>query len=165
MQIHGSCFVDLYAGTGAVGIEAVSRGAAMVWFAENSPPALAALRANLAALKISHGFTIEERGVGAVLQRLAKVDHGVDVVFLDPPYEAEAEYEGTLSFLGSARGKGLLSVDALVVAEHGSKASLAERYGRLERYRVVKQGDAALSFYRVAVAAEDVAANPPIVND
>jgi 16S rRNA (guanine(966)-N(2))-methyltransferase RsmD len=153
-RIQGCCFVDLYSGTGAVGIEAISRGAMMVWFAENAPPALAALRANLASLKISHGFTIEERGVGAALQRLAKVDRGVDVVFLDPPYEAEAEYEGTLSFLGSARGKPLLASDAVVIAEHSSKASLSEKFGGLERYRVVKQGDAALSFYRAAEEIE-----------
>jgi 16S rRNA (guanine966-N2)-methyltransferase len=150
-KIDGCCFIDLYAGTGAVGIEAVSRGAAMVWFAENAAPALAAMRANLAALKISRGTTIEDRGIGAVLQRLVKIDRGVDVVFLDPPYEAEAEYEGTLSFLGSVRGRGMLADDVVVIAEHSSKAALAERYGGLERYRVVKQGDAALSFYRMAV--------------
>jgi len=154
-RIEGCCFVDLYAGTGAVGIEAISRGAAMVWFAENAVPALAAMRANLAALKIARGFTIEDRGVGAILQRLAEVqkrggDKGVDVVFLDPPYEAEAEYEGTLNFFGSARGRGLLASDAVVIAEHSSKVSLSERYGGLEQYRVVKQGDAALSFYRMA---------------
>ena len=64
-RIDGCRFVDLYAGTGAVGIEALSRGAAHVWFAENAEPALASLRQNLAALKISQGFTLEDRGVGA----------------------------------------------------------------------------------------------------
>src|SRR5487761_781431 len=69
-RLDGCRFVDLYAGTGAVGIEALSRGAAHVWFAENAEPALASLRANLAALKIARGFTLEPRGVGAMLQRL-----------------------------------------------------------------------------------------------
>jgi 16S rRNA (guanine(966)-N(2))-methyltransferase RsmD len=147
---NGACFVDLYAGTGAVGIEAISRGATQAWFAENSPPALAAMRANLAALKIAKGFTVEDRGVGAALQRLAKLERAVDIVFLDPPYEAEAEYEGTLSFFGSVRGRALLAEHAIVIAEHSSKAKLAERFGGLEQYRVLKQGDAALSFYRIA---------------
>ena len=146
-RIEGCRFVDLYAGTGAVGIEALSRGAAHVWFAENAEPALASIRQNLAALKIGRGFTLEDRGVGAMLQRLGKLGQTVDLVYVDPPYEAEAEYEGTLNFLGSARGRQTLAPDALVVAEHSSKAKLAARYGALEHTRLVKQGDAALSFF------------------
>jgi 16S rRNA (guanine966-N2)-methyltransferase len=146
-RIPESRFVDLYAGTGAVGIEAISRGATHVWFAENSEPAIASLRANLTALKIVHGYTLEDRGTGALLQRLAKLTTPLDLVFLDPPYEAAAEYEGTLSFLGSVRGRQLLSPDALVIAEHSSKAQLAQRYGALHHTRLLKQGDAALSFY------------------
>jgi 16S rRNA (guanine(966)-N(2))-methyltransferase RsmD len=146
-RLDGCRFVDLYAGTGAVGIEAISRGAEHVWFAENAEPALAALRQNLAALKISRGFTLEDRGVGAMLQRLGKLPQPVDLVFLDPPYEAEDEYAGTLNFFGSVRGRALLVPDALVVAEHSSKVKLAMRYGALEHTRLVKQGDAALSFF------------------
>lgn len=146
-RIAGSRFVDLYAGTGAVGIEAISRGAEHVWFAEKAAPAIAAMRANLATLKIEGGYSLEIRGVGAMLERLAKMSQPVDIVFLDPPYEAEAEYTGKLNFLGSARGRGVLAEDALVIAEHGSKARLAGRYGALEQTRMLKQGDAALSFF------------------
>ncbi|MDW5267744.1 MULTISPECIES: 16S rRNA (guanine(966)-N(2))-methyltransferase RsmD [Acidobacteriaceae] len=154
-RLEGCCFVDLYAGTGAVGIEALSRGAAHVWFAENADPALASLRANLTALKISSGFTVEPRGVGAVLQKLGKLTQQIDLVFLDPPYEAEAEYSGTLSFLGSARGREMLAPDALVIVEHTKKAKLAARYGALEHTRLVKQGDATLSFFAFAAAKEN----------
>lgn len=157
-HIEGCRFVDLYAGTGAVGIEALSRGASHVWFAENAAPALASLRANLSSLKIGRGFTVEDRGVGAVLQRLGKLTQPVDVVFLDPPYEAEAEYTETLGFLGSARGRQMLAADALVIAEHGSKAKLAARYGALVQVRVVKQGDAALTFF--AFPAEEKNLHP-----
>ena len=153
-RIEGCRFVDLYAGTGAVGIEAISRGATHVWFAENAEPALASVRQNLTALKIGRGFTVEDRGVGAMLQRLGKVGQLMDVVFLDPPYEAEAEYAGTLNFLGSARGRGTLAADAVVIAEHSSKAKLAGRYGALEHTRLVKQGDAALSFFAFPAAEE-----------
>jgi 16S rRNA G966 N2-methylase RsmD len=182
-RVAGSRFADLYAGTGAVGIEAISRGAAQVWFAERGAAALAAIRANLKALGIARGFAIEERGVGAWLERMvragatghaegARADRGfarmnadgeteefagwgaevVDIVYLDPPWKAEAEYEKTLQLLGSARGRVVLAPGAVVVAEHGSKAQLAARYGELVKARVVKQGDAALSFY--AIAAE-----------
>jgi 16S rRNA (guanine(966)-N(2))-methyltransferase RsmD len=154
-RVSGCRFVDLYAGTGAVGIEALSRGATHVWFAENSEPALASIRQNLAALKIDRGFTVEDRGVGAMLQRLGKISQLVDLVYIDPPYEAEAEYAGTLNFLGSARGRGTLAPGALVIAEHSSKAKLAERYGALEHTRLVKQGDAALSFFAFPAAAQN----------
>lgn len=143
-------FVDLYAGTGAVGIEALSRGASHVWFAENAEPALESLRQNLAALKINRDFTLEDRGVGAMLQRLSKLQQPVDLVYLDPPYEAEDEYAGTLNFFGSVRGRAILSPHALVVAEHGSKEKLLTRYGALEQTRLLKQGDAALSFFSPA---------------
>ena len=110
--------------------------------------ALAALRKNLTELRITQGFTLEDRGVGALLQRLSKAQP-VDVVFLDPPYEAENEYSGTLNFFGSERGRALLAADALVVAEHSSKTKLAERHGALVKSRFLKQGDAALSFFVV----------------
>jgi len=149
-RIEGARFLDLYAGTGAVGIEALSRGAAHVWFAENAAPALAALRDNLAALKIGCNHTVEDRGTGALLQRLGKLGGLIDLVYLDPPYEAEAEYDGTLSFLGSARAQAGLAPGALVVAEHSSKSSLAARYGNLHQTRTKKQGEAALTFYAPA---------------
>lgn len=149
-RLDGCRFVDLYAGTGAVGIEAMSRGAAHVWFAENAEPALASLRANLSALKISRGFTLEDRGTGAMLQRLGKLPEPVDIVYLDPPYEAEDEYEGTLNFFGSVRGRAIVAPSGVVVAEHSSKEKLAMRYGGLEQTRLLKQGDAALSFFSLA---------------
>jgi 16S rRNA (guanine966-N2)-methyltransferase len=149
-RLDGCRFVDLYAGTGAVGIEALSRGAAHVWFSENAEPALASLRQNLTALKITRDFTLEDRGTGAMLQRLSKLSQPVDLVYLDPPYDAEDEYSGTLNFFGSVRGRAVLVPNALVVAEHSSKSKLAMRYGALQHTRLVKQGDAALSFFSVA---------------
>jgi 16S rRNA (guanine966-N2)-methyltransferase len=153
-RIEGSRFVDLYAGTGAVGIEALSRGAAHVWFSENAAPALLALRDNLKALKITRNHTLEDRGTGALLQTIAKLPTPVDLVYLDPPYGAEAEYESTLNFLGSARGRTHLTSNALVIVEHATKAKfkLAARYGALERLRQLKQGDASLSFYQLPQA-------------
>jgi len=145
-RIEGCRFVDLYAGTGAAGIEAISRGAAHVWFSENAPAAIAALRTNLTALKITHGYTLEDRGTGALLQRLGKLGTPLDLIFL-----------------GSARGSKLLASDALVVAEHSSKdklVKLAARYGALHHTRTLKQGDAALSFYALNTIKSD-APEPP----
>jgi 16S rRNA (guanine(966)-N(2))-methyltransferase RsmD len=152
-RIEGAQFLDLYAGSGAVGIEALSRGAASAVFVERAPAALAALRANLSNLGLTAGFRIQGGSVGGWL-RSARGGTGMfDVVFLDPPYEAGEEYAATLGLLGGGATV-LLAEGALVIAEHRSKAGrrerLEDRYGKLERSRVLEQGDAALSFYAVS---------------
>ena len=147
-SVVGAKFVDLYAGSGAVGIEAISRDAEFVWFAEKAPPAVAAIRANLRALKIAGGYALEDRSVAKLLESLAKnARMDVGVVFLDPPYEAAEEYKRTMEFFGR-HAKEMLAADAMVIAEHARKSGLAEAYGELKRVRVLEQGDAALSFYR-----------------
>jgi len=151
-RIAGAQFVDLYAGTGAVGIEALSRGAGRVWMAEKAEPALRAMRANLKSLGIESEAEVDARGSMALLERLAKAQTRVDVVFLDPPWEAEAEYERTLEFLGSERVRAMLAENATVIAEHSAKKHLAERYGTLLRTRELTQGDAGLSFYAIISA-------------
>jgi 16S rRNA (guanine(966)-N(2))-methyltransferase RsmD len=149
-RVEGSRFVDLYAGSGAVGIEAISRGAEFVWFAESARPAVAAIRANLAALKIAGGFALEDRSVVKLLQSLVEKQRAAEIVFLDPPYGEAEEYETTLKFL--ARNHAAMLADgAVVVAEHGRKQPLEARYSVLERTRVLEQGDAVLSFFGVRV--------------
>ena len=144
-----SSFLYVYSGTGAVGIEAISRGARHVWFAENAPAALKALYANLAALRISAGYTVDPRGSMPLLQKLTQTP---DLVFLDPPYEDQSAYMQTLGFLGGASGVERLNRETLVIAEHSSRGefALADSYGRLVRSRQLKQGDASLSFYGLA---------------
>lgn len=149
-RIQGASFLDLYAGSGAVGIEALSRGAAHVIFVERAPAALGILRANLQSLGIGGAVRVHAGGVGAFLRRgtvagSQSVRH--DVVFLDPPYDAAGEYESTLILLGGPAAQRLAEA-ALVVAEHRAKQPLSDRYGSLERCRLLEQGDAALSFYQ-----------------
>jgi 16S rRNA (guanine(966)-N(2))-methyltransferase RsmD len=151
LRVEGARFVDLYAGSGAVGIEAISRGAAFVWFAEKERPAVAAIRANLAALKIAGGFALEDRGVARLLREMAEKERAAEIVFLDPPYEDAEAYRSTLELLARER-LSLLADDAIVVAEHARRSPLEERYGALQRYRVLEQGDAALSFYKQEIA-------------
>ena len=144
-RIEGAAFLDLYAGSGAVGMEALSRGAASVEFVERAPGALAVLKKNLARLGLTAGFRIHAAGVGTVLRRM-KAGAAFDLVFLDPPYDAAAEYAATLGLLGGTAA-GLLADGALVIAEHRKKERLEDRYGELGRTRLLEQGDAALSFY------------------
>jgi 16S rRNA (guanine(966)-N(2))-methyltransferase RsmD len=146
-RIHGAAFLDLYAGSGAVGIEALSRGAASVTFVERAPAALAVLRKNLAALRIAAGFTIHS---GSASSFLRKPQAAFDLIFLDPPYDAVAEYTATLGVLGGASA-GLLAADGLVIAEHRRKEKLEPNYSGLTRSRLLEQGDAALSFYQLQI--------------
>ncbi|MFZ0270372.1 MAG: 16S rRNA (guanine(966)-N(2))-methyltransferase RsmD [Acidobacteriaceae bacterium] len=146
-RIEDAAFLDLYAGSGAVGIEALSRGAREATFVEQAPPALRAIRANLASLGIREHYALEARSVSAALRRLAEVRRQGDLVFLDPPYAQADEYGLALGLLGG-ECHDVLAPGALVIAEHEKRRDLDERYGALMRYRVLKQGDAALSFYR-----------------
>lgn len=138
--LEGSVWVDLYAGTGAVGIEALSRGAARVYFVESSPRAAALIRQNLKSLGAEAQVLEQEAGRG-----LRNLEFAADYVFLDPPYRMEPEYARTLEAL---RASPLVAERTVIVAEHDRKFDPGEECGGLRRTRKVVQGDAALSFYR-----------------
>ena len=152
-RVEGSHFADLYAGCGAVGIEALSRGAEHVFFSESNTRAATAIRANLRSLEIKSGYTVET-STATLMKRLVRQNPVLDLVFLDPPYEAADEYTRTLTALGSDALTGTLAEDAVVIAEHTRKHALLDRYGRLGRTRTLLQGDAALSFYSLSFRME-----------
>ena len=135
-EVRGAVFVDAYAGSGAVGIEALSRGARTVVFVEKDLKAVAVIRENLRLLGV------EGRGL-VVAKAAARGMRGAeaDIVFLDPPYGARQEYEAALGVLGA-------SPPGVVVVEHDRRMELAAAYGGLARERVLRQGDSCLSFYR-----------------
>jgi 16S rRNA (guanine(966)-N(2))-methyltransferase RsmD len=146
--VVGSRFLDVFAGTGAVGIEALSRSAADVTFIENHAPAARLIRHNLDSLKITSGATILNVDALIALQKFAArhtpSTPPFDFVFVDPPYAAHVDYARTLEFLATAN---FLAPDGLVIFEHHHKFQLPEQFDRLRRTRVLKQGDATLSFY------------------
>ena len=143
--VPGSVWLDLFAGTGAVGIEALSRGARMAYFVESSRRAARVIRGNLAGLGIEDGFEVLEREASTALRLLDSLAVAVDFCFLDPPYRESAEYDDVLGFLSQSR---LLSPSSLVIAEHDKHFDPGERFGSLGRQRQLRQGDAVLSFYR-----------------
>ncbi len=152
--VSGSRFLDLFAGTGAIGIEALSRGAKEVVFVENHLPAAALIRRNLESLGIQSGATVLAMDALRALDKLStrqKRDAmGFDFIFLDPPYAAANDYVRVLESLGSGN---LLAPGGVVIAEHRRSFDLPEEAGALQCYRILQQGDAALSFYRCAAAA------------
>lgn len=149
-RIEGAAFLDLYAGSGANGIEALSRGAKRVVLVEKAASAIAAIRTNLQTLAMQEGWQLETRSVAASVKCLVEQRQRFEIVFLDPPYKAMNEYELILSSLGGEH-KSLLADDAVVIAEHYRKQPLDDAYGVLQRYRLLEQGDASLSFYSISL--------------
>jgi 16S rRNA (guanine(966)-N(2))-methyltransferase RsmD len=137
-RIGGAVFVDAYAGTGSVGIEALSRGAREAVFIEKNRAAVDVIRQNLTALGLETRAQVICGKAAVALGRLH-----ADIVFLDPPYHLEKEYGVALGALGEFP-------PGLAIAQHTVRLPLAESYGRLRRMREVRQGDNVLSFYAEA---------------
>ncbi|MDM7924034.1 MAG: 16S rRNA (guanine(966)-N(2))-methyltransferase RsmD [Pyrinomonadaceae bacterium] len=142
-RIEGSRFLDLCAGTGAIGIEAVSRGAEHVTFVDRSRRACALIEENLDNLGVPEEVT-EVSDLPAENFVGRKHDHGWDIVYLDPPYALD--YSVVLFEFGTEESK-LLNDDGVLIVEHHAKNELPDEIGLLRRWRVYKQGETRLSFY------------------
>jgi 16S rRNA (guanine966-N2)-methyltransferase len=142
----GTVWLDLFAGTGAVGIEALSRGAKQVYFVETSPAAVKVIEQNLQSLRIEQGYRILCDDLSGVLWRLKREHVSADVVFLDPPYRMQQAYEETLVALADSS---LVWAMSLVIAEHEKKFDPGSEFKSLVRVRKLVQGNTALSFYRI----------------
>jgi 16S rRNA (guanine966-N2)-methyltransferase len=142
---EGKVWFDLCAGTGAVGIEALSRGAAKVYFVESSTSAATLIRRNLDSLKVESGYEVLKEDAARALRQLEARNITANFVFLDPPYRLEKVYAQILQQLSQST---LLAPDAVVVAEHDKRFDPGADFAPLFRYRKLEQGDAALSFYR-----------------
>ena len=144
-RVPGSVWLDLFAGSGAIGIEAISRGARMVYFVESSKRAARAIRDNLRSLGIEEGFELIEREAPVALRMLDAQAVTCDFCYLDPPYRKMGDYEQVLGYLSQSR---LLSPASVVIAEHDKHFDPGEVFRVLRRQRELRQGDAVLSFYR-----------------
>lgn len=142
--LEGSRWIDLFAGTGAVGIEAISRGAAYVYFVEKAPKVARIIEANVKSVGAEDQAEILTSDSAVAFRQLEGIEP-VDFVFLDPPYREEGAYLGALRILTDSS---LLKTDAIVIAEHTKHFDPGDGTGALRRYRSLKQGDAVLSFYR-----------------
>jgi 16S rRNA (guanine(966)-N(2))-methyltransferase RsmD len=133
-RIEGAVFLDAYAGSGAVGIEALSRGAGSAVFIERSRGAVDVIRRNLKALGLEARAEVVTGKVMTALPRFKP-----DIAFLDPPYELEEEYSEALGVLG-------VNAPSLVIVQHSTRLKLHASYGALRVSRAVKQGDNVLTF-------------------
>lgn len=139
-KVSDAFFLDLYAGTGGIGIEALSRGAARVFFVDDSRESLHAIKQNIEQA----GFGQRARVIASRAESfLKKTSEQFDIVFLDPPYTLEL---GPLLTLVS--GSEILKPDSIVVTEHFKKQPSTERAGTLTLYREARYGDTVLAFYK-----------------
>ena len=144
--LEGTVWLDLYAGTGAVGIEALSRGAATVHFVESAPAAAELIRKNCATLGIEIGVQVLKLDAIRALRQIEAGGVAADFVFLDPPYRMEDAYSRVLESVSQSQ---ILKPHVTIIVEHRKKFDPGASFGGLERYRKLEQGDAALSFYRL----------------
>jgi 16S rRNA (guanine(966)-N(2))-methyltransferase RsmD len=153
-RIEGVQFLDLCAGTGAVGIEALSRGAEHATFVDQSRKMCALIEANTGAIGINkEDFKIVNADASDYLRRHAKKEEPFDIIFFDPPYAGDAY---SLVNLISDTGGQLLTEDGVVIVEHHKKRDLPEAFGTLRRFRTLIQGDSVLSFYKPAASRRNV---------
>jgi len=142
-RLPGCRFLDAFAGSGAVGLEALSRGAASVVLIEQGGAAAAAIRENLEALAVAGDVQVFRQDARVALPALAEQGRRFDVIFLDPPYAGDL-YERSLQAIVTS---GLLAPGGVAVAQHFHKRPLPERIGSLVRVRSVRVGDHLLSFF------------------
>lgn len=135
-------WLDLCAGSGAVGIEAISRGAGFVRFVDKSRKSCALIETNLDLLEIPETQT--EIICSSAEDFARRCAESFDIIYFDPPYKND--YLEILRIIGD-RNAALLGKDGVFIAEHYAKENLPDAIGELRRWRVLRQGDANLSFY------------------
>lgn len=134
-HIEGAVFVDAYAGSGAVAIEALSRGAARAILLERNPRAITVIRENLKVLGLTERATVVRGNASSLVSEFSP-----DLAFLDPPYDLADEYARTLTALSRSSCR-------VTVAQHASRFALEDHYETLHKTRVLRQGDNSLTFF------------------
>ncbi|HVP63949.1 MAG TPA: 16S rRNA (guanine(966)-N(2))-methyltransferase RsmD [candidate division Zixibacteria bacterium] len=160
-------FLDLFAGTGSIAIEALSRGAAHVTLVENNRRAARIINENLKVLNIADEAEVMECDVAEGLRRLRQQDRSFDVIFLDPPYKMQGAYEQVLRLVSESfvlqqsalpaanndaapvpTSSALLRHGGILIAEHEKRFDPGNGTPQIARYRTLTQGESSLSFYK-----------------
>ncbi len=145
-RVEGAVFLELFAGTGAVGIEALSRGARRTVFVDNSPGSVRLIRENVESLGYRERAAVVAKDALAFLRKTARELGPYDIVFADPPYHAD-EGPKTMEILGSAELSDVFPEGALAAYEHFKKNQAPEIIGRLAKKKDYLYGDTAVSLY------------------
>jgi len=142
-RVAGCSFLDLFAGTGGIGIEAYSRGAQQVVFIDESAKSIKVLKSNLEKLKVEESVEVYNTDYINAINRLAMDQRKFDIIFIDPPYLKDFEKNALLHI----SEHGLLQDDGIVVVEHDIQDKMPENAGSLDIQRQKKYGNTMLTFY------------------
>jgi 16S rRNA (guanine(966)-N(2))-methyltransferase RsmD len=146
-RVEGEVFVDLYAGTGAIGMDAMSRGAGAVYFVEADRRRAERIKALLEGCGCRPRAHIMPMKAAVFVRKAQREGLRPDIVFLDPPYYSD-ELDVVLPLLGE---EGLLADGGVVMAEHPSRKALPEQIGVLKKKKTYKYGDTSLSLFMVSL--------------
>ena len=144
-DIPGSTFLDLFSGSGGIGIEALSRGAKEAYFVEKAKPALRCIRENLRYTKLDKKAQVLATDVNSAIRQLETKNVTFDHIFMDPPYYKNMFIDA----LSSIDEADLLCDDGIIVVEHDTKDKFVDKIGRLEKTRDKKYGNTTLTFYKL----------------
>jgi len=144
-DMEGKIFVDLYAGTGAMGMEAMSRGAQKVYFVESDPVRYRSIKETLQGCGCGPKAHMLNATAEEFLRLLSQNSERVDIFFLDPPYDSD-EIERVLPLIDQSRA---LAANGIVLAEHRKDRIMPEEAGLLFKSKAYKYGDTMLSLYRI----------------
>ncbi|MEW5976142.1 MAG: 16S rRNA (guanine(966)-N(2))-methyltransferase RsmD [Acidobacteriota bacterium] len=158
-RIGGSNFLDCFAGSGAIGIEALSRGAVHAVFVESNARAARVILENCRRLGLERhaDYHLIDQPVEPALRMLGQVGTKFDIVFLDPPYDASDEYSRVLGRLSALD---IVKTEGWVIAEHSRRKMIELAGTRFRCFRQIRQGDSILSFFRLNADTEDGQADP-----
>jgi len=141
--VQQAIILDGFAGTGAVGLEALSRGAREVVFIDSDRDALRLIRTNLETCGVASGYRILQEDIFTSMRGLARAEFRADIAFLDPPYH----WGPYRDLIGTLYSTGIASIGTRVILEHHRKADVPETAPGFHRVRIVRQSDKCLSFY------------------
>lgn len=145
-RVYEAAFLDLFAGSGSVGIEALSRGASPVFFVDNDAAAVAVITENIRNCDFSEDFAIYRHDVFQALKVLEKRAILFDYIYVDPPFNQESVFDKIMTTLGPAM---LVAPGGMVILRTQRKMSMLDRYGNLSRTRITRYGESVLHYYRL----------------
>lgn len=144
-ELYNSLIIDLFAGSGSLGIEALSRDADKVYFIDNNKNSVRLIEENLKKTKLINNSQIIQMDVLSGIMKLREYKVKANIIFLDPPY-SKGFIEPTLEAIYSSH---ILESDGIVIVEHSIKENIPNNIDKLKKYRSNKYGDVVISFYRL----------------
>ena len=147
MRLPNCCFLDLFAGSGSMGIEAMSRGAKKVVFVEKDPKAIRVIRKNIAVCKFADGYEIYQEDVFRSIDRLNNLSYRFDIIYLDPPFTVDGIFLPAMKALSDGD---LLFEDGIIAIRTRREREMPDALGNLMKIKQKVYGISCVHIYQIA---------------